>query len=190
MRQHQRRCGIAGDHREIRRMLLQQATEQRYHPRNDLILAAMAIGKKGVVGDVDVMHVGPRAHDFAQDREAAKAGIEHEDGLGWAHCRKAWSNPVHQFRTIPADPRRNKAARTLRDKPVTWPLPERSPVVRTVLFPFMIRNTRQSWGSARQWGPQASMRTSTSCSPRSCLRWSRSICWRRSGTISQDAMAY
>jgi hypothetical protein len=40
----------------------------------------VAIGKERIVGDLDVVRVGPGADDLAQDREAAKAGVEDEDG--------------------------------------------------------------------------------------------------------------
>ena len=43
------------------------------------VLAVMAIGKEGVVGDIDIMRVGPRRDDLTQHREAAKAGIEYEN---------------------------------------------------------------------------------------------------------------
>ena len=48
--------------------------------RDQLGLAAAAIGKEGVVGDVDVARVGSRLGDLAKDREAAKPGIEDENG--------------------------------------------------------------------------------------------------------------
>ena len=43
-------------------------------------LAVVAIGKERIVGDIDVVRIGPGADDLAQDREAAKAGVEDEDG--------------------------------------------------------------------------------------------------------------
>ena len=45
-----------------------------------LFLAVVAIGKERIVGDIDIVRVGPGADDLAQDREAAKAGVEDEDG--------------------------------------------------------------------------------------------------------------
>jgi hypothetical protein len=39
----------------------------------------MAIREECVVGDIDVVRVGPGADNLAQDRKAAKAGVEDED---------------------------------------------------------------------------------------------------------------
>ena len=48
-------------------------------------LALLAIGKEGVVGDVDVARVRPRLGDLAEDREAAEPGIEDKDGRQGRH---------------------------------------------------------------------------------------------------------
>ena len=56
-----------------------QLADQRHHPRDDLLLAVMAIGEERIVRDIDVMRIGPRRDDLTQHREAAKAGIEHEN---------------------------------------------------------------------------------------------------------------
>ena len=37
-----------------------QLADQRHHARDDLVLAMVAVGKEGVVGDIDIMRVGPR----------------------------------------------------------------------------------------------------------------------------------
>ena len=79
MRHDQRGSGIAGDHHEIGGVGRDQLADQRHHAGDDLLLAVVAIGEEGVVGDIDVMRVGTGADDLAQDREAAKAGIEHEN---------------------------------------------------------------------------------------------------------------
>ena len=50
-----------------------------HYAGDDLLLAMVAIGEERVIGDIDVMRVGPGADDFAQHREAAKAGIEQEN---------------------------------------------------------------------------------------------------------------
>ena len=42
-------------------------------------LAVMAVGKERIVGDIDIMRVRPRGDDLTQYREAAKAGIEHQN---------------------------------------------------------------------------------------------------------------
>jgi hypothetical protein len=39
----------------------------------------MAIGEERIVGDIDVMRIGPGADDFTQHRETAKPGIEQEN---------------------------------------------------------------------------------------------------------------
>src|SRR5580693_2405023 len=56
-----------------------QFTDQRHHPRDDLVLAMVAVGKERVVGDINIMRIGPCADNFAQHREAAEAGIEQEN---------------------------------------------------------------------------------------------------------------
>ena len=61
-------------------MARDQFADQRHHAGNDLLFAVMAVGKERVVGDIDVVRVGPGADDLTQDGEAAKAGVEHEDG--------------------------------------------------------------------------------------------------------------
>ena len=43
------------------------------------VLAMVAVGKERVVGDIDIMRVGPRADDLTQYREPAKAGIEYQN---------------------------------------------------------------------------------------------------------------
>ena len=45
----------------------------------------VAIGEGGVVGDIDVICIGPRRRDLAIDGEAAEAGIEDENG--WRRLR-------------------------------------------------------------------------------------------------------
>ena len=82
MRHDQRGSGVAGDHDQVRGVARDQFADQRHHARDDLLLAVVAIGKERIVGDIDVMRVGPRADDLTQYREAAKAGVEHQNG-GW-----------------------------------------------------------------------------------------------------------
>ena len=43
------------------------------------LLAVVAVGKERIVGDIDIVRVGPRRDDLTQHREAAKAGIEHQN---------------------------------------------------------------------------------------------------------------
>jgi len=66
-------------------MRADQFPHQRHHAGDDLVLAVVAVGKEGVVRDVDVMRVGARSHDLTQDREPAKAGIEHQNRRGIGH---------------------------------------------------------------------------------------------------------
>ena len=80
MRHHKRGSGVAGNHHHGGGVAGDQLTDQRHHAGDDLFLAMMAIGKERIVGDIDVVRVRPGADDLAQDREAAKAGIEDEDG--------------------------------------------------------------------------------------------------------------
>ena len=56
-----------------------QFADQRHHAGDDLVLAVVAVGKERIIGDIDIMRVGPRTDDFTQYREPAKAGIEYEN---------------------------------------------------------------------------------------------------------------
>ena len=80
MRHHERGSGVAGNHHQSGGVARDQLADQRHHAGNNLVLAVMAIGKERIVGDVDVVRVGPGADDLAQDRKAAKAEVEDEDG--------------------------------------------------------------------------------------------------------------
>ncbi len=65
MRHHQGRCRVAGDHDEVGRVSLDQLADQRHHAGDDLVLGVVAIGEERVIGDIDVMRVGPGADDLA-----------------------------------------------------------------------------------------------------------------------------
>ena len=82
MRHDQRGGGIAGDHHQIGGVGRDQFADQRHHAGDDLLLAVVAIGEEGVVGDIDIMRIGPAAYDLTQHREAAKAGVEDENRWG------------------------------------------------------------------------------------------------------------
>ena len=56
-----------------------QFADHRHHPRDDLLFAVVAVGKECVVGDIDIVRIGPRLDDLTQYREAAKAGIEQKN---------------------------------------------------------------------------------------------------------------
>jgi hypothetical protein len=86
MRQHQRRGGVASDDDEIGTVGFDQLAHERAHPRDKLRLAASAVGKEGIVGDVDVARIGPRPDDLAKNREAAEPGIEDENGRNHGGC--------------------------------------------------------------------------------------------------------
>ena len=59
-----------------------QFADHRHHPGDDLFLAMVAVGKEGVIRDINIMRVRPRLDDLTQYREPAKAGIEYENCRG------------------------------------------------------------------------------------------------------------
>ena len=61
-------------------MPLDQFTDQRHDAADNGILAVMAVGKERVVGDVEIVRVGPYLDDLAVDRKAAETGIENDNG--------------------------------------------------------------------------------------------------------------
>ena len=76
MRHHKRGSGVAGNHHQSGGVARDRLGDQRHHAGNNLVLAVMAIGKERIVRDIDVVRVGPGVDDLAQDRKAAKAGVE------------------------------------------------------------------------------------------------------------------
>jgi hypothetical protein len=80
MRQHQRRSRIAGNDDQIGMVGLDQLAHQVANARDEFGLAATAVGKEGVVGDVNVIRIGPRLGDFAENGQSAETGIEGENG--------------------------------------------------------------------------------------------------------------
>src|SRR5262249_15434247 len=86
MRQHQRRSSIAGNDDQIGTMGLDQLAHKVAHARDELGLAATAVGKEGIVGDVDVARIGPHLGDLAKNGEAAEPGIEDENGGSHGGC--------------------------------------------------------------------------------------------------------
>src|SRR5215472_4180412 len=71
-----------------------QLAHKRAHPRDELRLAASAVGKEGIVGDVDVARIGPRLDDLAKNGEAAEPGIKDED----ARCHEdLWLQLLHHM---------------------------------------------------------------------------------------------
>ncbi len=73
--QHDGRGGIAGNDHQIgpvrRDQFADQADDARHQRR------FIAVGKAGIVGDIDEIGVRPRRRDLTIDGEAAEAGIEH-----------------------------------------------------------------------------------------------------------------
>src|SRR5262245_4290322 len=80
MRQHQRRGGVTSDDDEVRTVGLDQLVHERAYARNELGLAATAVRKESIVGDVDVARIGPHLGDLAKNGEAAEPGIKDENG--------------------------------------------------------------------------------------------------------------
>ena len=62
-----------------------QIADQRHDAGDDFVLAMMAVGKEGVVGDINIMRVGARPDDLTQYREPAKAGIENQNRRRCCH---------------------------------------------------------------------------------------------------------
>ena len=64
--------------------------DQPIHDRVDALderrLAPRAIGKAGIVRDIDQLRVRPRAQDLGEDGEPPEAGIEDEDGGTTRHA--------------------------------------------------------------------------------------------------------
>ena len=80
MWQHQRRSRIAGNDDQIGTVGLDQLAHEGANARDEFGLAATAVGKEGVVGDVKVARVRPRLGDFAENGQSAETGIEDENG--------------------------------------------------------------------------------------------------------------
>ena len=53
--------------------------------RDDLVLAVVAVGEERIISDIDVTGVRPGADDLTQYREAAEAGIEHQNRRRGCH---------------------------------------------------------------------------------------------------------
>src|SRR5262249_22240692 len=70
------------DDDEVGAVGLNQFAHERADPRDKLRFAAAAIGKEGIVGDVDVARIGPHLGDLAKNGEAAEPGIKDENGRG------------------------------------------------------------------------------------------------------------
>src|SRR5262245_4932069 len=85
MRQHQCRGGITSNDDEGGLLLVDQRADERHHAADELRLAMRAVREERVIGHIDVAYIRPRRPDLAKDREAAQAGIEHEDGRMLGH---------------------------------------------------------------------------------------------------------
>ena len=87
-----RRCGSTSVEAVLQAMTMRSGRwclDQLAHQGDDALdqfrLALAAVGKEGIVGDVEVARVGARLGDLAEDREAAEPGIEDEDGRRGGH---------------------------------------------------------------------------------------------------------
>jgi len=76
---------FAGDDDEPGRVRLDQLAHQRGDARHQFRFAVAPIGKEGVVGHVEKTRIRPRLGDLAEDREAAEARIEDQDGRCGCH---------------------------------------------------------------------------------------------------------
>ena len=63
------------------------------------ILGNLAVGKQRVVGRIDEARIGPRPRDLAEDRQAAEAGIEHQDS-GERMMRGVTDGPTRTERSV------------------------------------------------------------------------------------------
>ena len=88
--------GVAGDDAQHRIMLGDEAREQVHDMRLQRALLPAAIGKAGIIGDIDEPPVRHENAGLAQDRQAAYAEVEEEDGfMGRAgHSGSLWMEDV------------------------------------------------------------------------------------------------
>ena len=68
-------------------MLRDGRADNRKDARDQRVFRLVAIGKAGIVGDVNVTRAGQRRFDLAKHRETANAGIEDKDRRGLRHMR-------------------------------------------------------------------------------------------------------
>ena len=102
--QHLHRGGVAGDHHEVGAVRRDEAFHQADDALDQLGLGDLAVGKQRIVRRIDEARIGPRARDLAEHRQAADAGIEHQDLRG-----------THDARASPRGrPERNAASRDSR----------------------------------------------------------------------------
>src|SRR6185369_13735438 len=85
MIQRDRRSRIAGDYRKSWMEPLDEPAEQGRNAARDLGFATLAVGKAGIVGDVDERCIGQQLSCRREHRQAADAGIKEENGGGWIH---------------------------------------------------------------------------------------------------------
>ena len=63
-----------------------EATEQGGDAAGDLLLAPLSVGIAGIVGDIDDRRIRKQRTRRFEDRKAADAGIEEEQGRVLVHC--------------------------------------------------------------------------------------------------------
>ena len=85
--ERQRGGGVAGHHHQIGRVVGDRLADDIDDARDQRVFRHVAVGKAGIVGDIDEARVGPRRGDLAEHGEPADAGIEDEDGRGRRHVR-------------------------------------------------------------------------------------------------------
>ena len=84
----QRRGRVAGDDRECGTPALDEFAEQRHEAIEQRRLFPRAIGKSGVVGDIDVAVVRQENARLLHHRKAANAGIEEQDRSAGHYCAR------------------------------------------------------------------------------------------------------
>jgi hypothetical protein len=63
-------------------MTLDQLAHDCEHPRYQIRLGNLPVGKSDIIGSVDQARIRPRPRDLPEYGETAKAGIEHENRRG------------------------------------------------------------------------------------------------------------
>ncbi len=78
-RQNQRRGRVTGDDHAIRRKIREGRADHIEHAGNQRGWLQGTIGEAGIIREIEVIRTGQRRPDRAENREATKPGIEHEN---------------------------------------------------------------------------------------------------------------
>ena len=89
--QRERGRRVAGEHDQVRLELSDQAADHADHAVRQVAFLPVAIGEGGVIGGIDIARVRPHRGHLAIDGEAAKAGIENQNGRCVAHGLCPWA---------------------------------------------------------------------------------------------------